>query len=90
MQPKNPQYKKLQVALKHFNDLDSSGWKQIKNISQFDLIIERLALLGFIDTTKINTGNINKKDSVFIKAVAKFQIANGLNGDGKIGQPTIR
>jgi murein L,D-transpeptidase YcbB/YkuD len=89
LQPKNPQYKKLQAALKHFSDLDTSGWKKIKNNSQTNLIVERLALLGFIDTTKINMSDFNNKDSVFIKAVAKFQIANGLNGDGKIGQPTI-
>jgi L,D-transpeptidase YcbB len=89
LQPKNPQYKKLQAALKHFSDLDTSGWKKIKNNSQTNLIVERFALLGFIDTSKINMSNFNNKDSVFIRAVAKFQIANGLNGDGKIGQPTI-
>jgi len=89
LQPKNPQYKKLQAALKHFISLDSSSFAPIKNNSQINLIIEKLALLGFIDTTKINTGNLNKKDSVFIRAVAKFQIANGLNGDGTIGQPTL-
>jgi murein L,D-transpeptidase YcbB/YkuD len=89
LQPKNPQYKKLQAALKHFISLDSSSFAPIKNNSQINLIIEKLALLGFIDTTKLNTGILNKKDSVFIRAVAKFQIANGLNGDGTIGQPTL-
>ena len=89
LQPKNPQYKKLQAALKHFYNLSNTGWTKIKNNSQTDLILERLASLGFIDTTKINAGSLNKKDSVFIGAVAKFQIANGLNGDGTIGQPTL-
>jgi murein L,D-transpeptidase YcbB/YkuD len=89
LQPKNPQYKKLQAALVHFYNLSNTGWMPVKNNSQTSLIVERLALLGFIDTTKINTGNLNKKDSVFIRAVAKFQIANGLNGDGSIGQPTL-
>jgi murein L,D-transpeptidase YcbB/YkuD len=90
LQPKNPQYKKLQAALKHFVNLDTSSWTPIKNNSQINLIIEKLASLGFIDTTKINTDNPNKKDSVFIRAVTKFQIANGLNGDGTIGQPTLQ
>ena len=89
LQPKNPQYKKLLAALVHFYNLSNTGWTPIKNNSQTSLIVERLASLGFIDTTKINTGNLNKKDSVFIRAVAKFQIANGLNGDGSIGQPTL-
>jgi murein L,D-transpeptidase YcbB/YkuD len=89
LQPKNPQYKKLQVALKHFISLDSSSWTPIKNNSQINLILEKLVLLEFIDTTKLNTANLNKKDSVFVRAVAKFQIANGLNGDGTIGQPTL-
>lgn len=89
LQPKNPQYKKLQAALKHFYNLSNTPWAQIKNNSQTNLIVERLATLGFIDTTKINTGNLDKKDSVFIRAVVKFQIANGLNGDGTIGQPTL-
>ena len=89
LQPKNPQYKKLQAALVHFYNLSNTGWTPIKNNSQTSLIVERLASLGFIDTTKINTGNLNKKDSVFIRAVAKFQIANGLNGDGSIWQPTL-
>jgi murein L,D-transpeptidase YcbB/YkuD len=89
LQPKNPQYKKLQAALKHFYNLSNTTWAQIKNNSQTNLIVERLATLGFIDTTKINTGNLDKKDSVFIRAVVKFQIANGLNGDGTIGHPTL-
>jgi murein L,D-transpeptidase YcbB/YkuD len=89
LQPKNPQYKKLQAALVHFYNLSNTGWTPIKNNSQTSLIVERLASLGFIDTTKINTGNLNKKDSVFIRSIAKFQIANGLNGDGSIGQPTL-
>ena len=89
LQPKNPQYKKLQAALKHFNNLNNNEWKPIDNYSQINLIVERLSSLGFIDTTKLNTSNYNKKDSVFIRAVAKFQIANGLIGDGTIGKPTI-
>ena len=89
LQPKNPQYKKLQAALKHFIDLDTTGWKPIKNPGQLNLIAGRLALLGFLDTTKINTTNLNKKDSVFIKAISKFQLANGLNGDGSVGLPTL-
>lgn len=89
LRPKNPQYQKLQTELKHFITLSNSRWEQIKNNSQLDLIIERLVLLGFIDTTKINTGTLNKKDSIYIRAVANFQLANGLNGDGTIGQPTL-
>jgi len=89
LQPKNPQYKKLQTALKRFISMSDSGWTPLKNNSKINLIVERLALLGFIDTTKINTSNLSKKDSVFIRAIIKFQIANGLNGDGTIGQPTL-
>ena len=88
LQPKNPQYKKLQEALKHFNNLDTNNWKPIKSTFRLDLIAERLALLGFFDTTTINTP-INKNDSVFIRAVVNYQIANGMNGDGKLDQPTI-
>jgi L,D-transpeptidase YcbB len=89
LQPKNPQYKKLQAALKHFNELDTNGWKPIKNPGQLNLIAGRLALLGFLDTTKISTANLHMKDSVFIKAISKFQLANGLNGDGFVGLPTL-
>jgi murein L,D-transpeptidase YcbB/YkuD len=89
LQPKNPQYKKLQAALIHFNNLDTTSWKPIKNPAQLNLIAGRLSLLGFLDTTKINTANLSKKDSVFIKAVSKFQLANGLNGDGSVGLPTL-
>ena len=74
LQPKNPQYKKLQAALKHFNDLDTSGWKKIKNNSQTNLIVERLALLGFIDTTKINMSDFNNKGFCFYKG--SFKISN--------------
>jgi murein L,D-transpeptidase YcbB/YkuD len=89
LQPQNPQYKKLQAALQHFNNLSSNGWKQIKSPAQTNLIAERLASLGFLDTTRINKNSIKNKDSVFTKAVYRFQLANGLNGDGKIGQPTL-
>jgi murein L,D-transpeptidase YcbB/YkuD len=89
LQPKNPQYKKLQAALIHFNSLDTNSFKQIKNPGQLNLIAGRLALLGFLDTTKIDTKNLNNKDSVFSMAVSKFQLANGLNGDGSVGLPTL-
>ncbi|MDR3610919.1 MAG: L,D-transpeptidase family protein [Ignavibacteriaceae bacterium] len=89
LQPKNPQYKKLQGALKHFSSLPIAGWEQIESPSQIDLITRRLAVLGFIDTTKINIDELSRKDSVFIKAVADFQKANGLTGDGTIGKPTL-
>lgn len=88
LQPKNPQYKKLHDALKHFNNLDTNNWKPIKSTFRLDLITKRLALLGFLDTTTINTP-INKNDSVFIRSVVNYQIANGMNGDGKLDQPTI-
>jgi L,D-transpeptidase YcbB len=89
LQPKNPQYIKLQAALKHFNNLDTNAWKPVKNPGQLNLVLARLISLGFIDSAKINAGSLKKKDSVFVRAVSKFQLANGLNGDGTIGQPTL-
>ncbi|MDR3667853.1 MAG: L,D-transpeptidase family protein, partial [Ignavibacteriaceae bacterium] len=89
LQPQNPQYKKLQVALKQFNNIDTSGWKPIKNPGQLNLIAARLTSMGFLDASKIDLKNLNKRDSVFIKAVSKFQLANGLNGDGTVGIPTL-
>jgi murein L,D-transpeptidase YcbB/YkuD len=89
LQPKNPQYKKLQAALAHFSNLPNTVWERIENPSQVELIAGRLAELGFIDTSKNITSEMSKKDSVFIKAVAEFQKASGLIGDGTIGKPTL-
>jgi L,D-transpeptidase YcbB len=88
LQPKNPQYKKLQNALQYFNNISDTVWRPIKNISQSTLIKGKLSSLGFLDTSEIKTP-VTKNDSVFIKSVVNFQIANGMNGDGKLDQPTI-
>jgi L,D-transpeptidase YcbB len=89
IQPKNPQYKKLQSALVFFKKFQDSLWEKIESPSQVDLIAERLSVLSFIDSTKINIHDLNGKDSVFIKSVTEFQNANGFIGDGKIGKPTL-
>jgi len=99
IQPKSDRYKKLQAAFPFFTDLENLSWKKIfpldkklkigERTIQLKPVIERLALLGFVDTSEIVQKSFDTFDSVIVKAVAKFQSANGLIADGTIGIATI-
>lgn len=99
IQPKSERYRKLQSALPFFTSLTNQQWKRIYPLErklkfgertiQLKPIIERLALLGFVDTSKIVQKDFDTNDSITIKAVAKFQKANGLIDDGTIGNATV-
>lgn len=99
IQPKSERYKKLQATLPFYRNLENLVWNKIawtekklkigeKSI-QLKPVIERLALLGFVDTSKIVQKTFDTYDSIVVKAVAKFQKANGLIDDGAIGKATI-
>ncbi|MDP3148803.1 MAG: L,D-transpeptidase family protein [Ignavibacteria bacterium] len=99
IQPKSLRYKKLQAALPFFTNLENLPWKKISPLDkklkigertiQLKPVIERLALLGFVDTSKIVQKSFDLFDSTTAKALAKFQKANGLIDDGTIGKATI-
>lgn len=99
IQPKSERYNKLQSALPFYKNLENLVWKRIswtekklkigERNTQLKPIIERLASLGFVDTTKIVQKTFDTYDSIVVKAVAKFQKANGLIDDGAIGKATI-
>ena len=99
IQPKSERYKKLQTTLPFYKNLENLVWKRIpwtekklkigETSTQLKPVIERLALLGFVDTSKIIQKSFDTYDSVIVKVVAKFQKANGLIDDGAIGKATI-
>lgn len=99
IQPKSERYKKLQTTLPFYKNLENFVWKRIswtekklkigETSTQLKPVIERLALLGFVDTSKIVQKSFDTYDSIVVKAVAKFQKANGLIDDGAIGKATI-
>jgi len=94
--PRNPQYKKLQGALLHFNDLAKLEWGLIPVTDRkfkpgdkspvFKKITERLEQLGYLNKETIVT---DRFDSVLVNPVKNFQKAHGLIDDGTIGKPTI-
>lgn len=99
IQPKNPKYKLLQLALQKFEALKNIEWKKIpaqnKKIkldntdSLLETISEKLILLGYLDTAKTKIANYHHYDSVLENLVRKFQEANGLAADGVISKNTI-
>ncbi len=99
IQPKSERYKKLQSVLPFYKNIENLVWKRIyttdkklkigERSAQLKLIIERLAILGFVDTSKIVQKTFDTCDSIIVKAIAKFQKANGLIDDGAIGKATI-
>ncbi len=99
IQPKSERYKKLQTALNTFENLENIEWKRIYPLDkklkvdektvQLKPVIERIALLGFVDTSKIVQKAFDTYDSLIIKAIAKFQRANGLTDDGALGKATL-
>ena len=99
IQPKHEKYKKLQTALKHFNNFKDIEWKTIpapyKNLEpgnnnpSIKLIAERLITLGFLDTSKIRISDYSVYDHRLLAPVKKFQQFYGLKDDGKIGKGTV-
>lgn len=99
IQPKSYRYKKLQTALSIFENLKNIKWERIPSIDkklkvdektvQLKPVIERLALLGFVDTSKVVQKAFDTYDSLIVKAIAKFQRANGLTDDGALGKSTF-
>jgi murein L,D-transpeptidase YcbB/YkuD len=99
IQPKSKKYKNLQIALNNFKGYNKSEWNIIpykeKKIEPGDrdsslvTIINRLNILGFIDTAKLKIENFTFYDSVLVNPIKKFQSLNGLNSDGIIGKNTI-
>lgn len=99
IQPKSERYKKLQAVLPLYRNLENLAWKRIfwtekklkigEKSAQLKPIIERLAILGFVDTSKIVQKNFDTYDSTIAKAIAKFQKVNGLIDDGAVGKATI-
>ena len=99
VQPKSERYKKLQTALKHYNNYKNIEWKTIpvpdkkmeigSQDSTISLVADRLITLGFLDTIKIGKKNFPVYDSLLLEPIKKFQRLNGLNDDGVIGKSTI-
>ncbi|MFA4923504.1 MAG: L,D-transpeptidase family protein [Ignavibacteriaceae bacterium] len=99
IQPKSDRYKKLQTALRFFTNLKNLEWKRIPSFNQklkvdektiqLKPVRERLALLGFVDTSKVVQKAFDTYDSLLVKAIAKFQRANGLTDDGTLGKATL-
>ncbi|MCX6151108.1 MAG: L,D-transpeptidase family protein [Ignavibacteriales bacterium] len=99
IQPKSERYKKLQLALNKFQKLKNLDWGILsvndnklnpdEKISRLKSIAERLYLLGLLDTSKIVLKDFNVADSIFVKAIAKFQSVNGLPDNGILNKLTI-
>ncbi|MDP4176098.1 MAG: L,D-transpeptidase family protein [Bacteroidota bacterium] len=100
IQPSNQRYKSMQTALRHFESLESQPWDSLR-IAPVKLkrgevypplkrVAERLSLLGFMDSSRVSSSDIDVYDSLMIRSIAKFQKANGLKGDGSLGTATIK
>ena len=99
IQPKSDKYKKLQAALKHFYSLGDIEWKAIPvsdkkiemgdSYSSISLVVQKLTVLGFIDTSKIKLNDLSIYDSLLAGPIKEFQKINGLVEDGVIGKTTI-
>ena len=99
VQPKSGKYKKLQIALRHFNTYKNFEWKIIpipvkkiepgKSDSSIALIAERLIVLGLLDTSEVKLFDYTVYDSLLINPVKKFQRLYGLTEDGVIGKTTV-
>jgi murein L,D-transpeptidase YcbB/YkuD len=99
IQPKSDKYKKLQAALKHFYSLGDIEWNAIPvsdkkiemgdSYSSINLVVQKLTVLGFIDTSKIKVNNLSIYDSLLVEPIKEFQKINGLVDDGVIGKTTI-
>ena len=99
IQPKSDRYKKLQAALQHFDSLKNINWTPIQipdkkieigdSYPSLNLIAQKLATLGFIDTSKVRINDLSVYDSLIAAPVKEFQRSNGLTNDGVIGKTTI-
>jgi murein L,D-transpeptidase YcbB/YkuD len=99
IQPRGERYKRLQLALEHFNNYKDFEWREIPvpdeklepgdEDSSLILISERLITLGFLDTLKIQINDFTVYDSLLVIPIKKFQQINGLNDDGIIGKNTV-
>ncbi len=99
IQPRSKKYKKLQAALKRFNNLKDIQWKLIPITGNkiepgnfypsIDLVLDKLTILDFLDTSKVKLKDVTLYDSLLVEPIKNFQRANGLNDDGVIGKSTI-
>ena len=99
IQPKSKRYKNLQTALERFEKLRNLNWNIIlfkdrkyeegEKDSVIIPIIDRLIVLGLIDTSQLKIKDYSVYDSTLVKSIKDFQLLNGLNDDGVIGKNTI-
>ena len=98
IQPKNEKYLKLQSALKHFESLENVKWEKLPpklgnlKFGSMDtsliLVANRLASLGYIDTSEIKISQLTSYDSSFSELIRKYQHANGLRTNGELDKYT--
>jgi murein L,D-transpeptidase YcbB/YkuD len=96
--PKSMKYKKLQAALKLYESFEKLPWEKIPIPSErivigskdpsVNQIVDRLATLGFIDTSKYKIID-DMYDSLLVEPIKIFQKTNGLNDDGVISKTTV-
>jgi murein L,D-transpeptidase YcbB/YkuD len=96
--PLHPDYKRLRKALAQYRQITAGGgWPpvptdlQIKKGDQGDQILilrQRLAAGGFIE--RAETAHNALFDGELVQALKQFQIQNGLEPDGILGQQTIK
>lgn len=99
IQPNSERYIKLQKALKKFEGLLNENWSPIPipaskiepgNYFQFiNQVVNRLIILGFIDTNSIKIENYSKYEKLLVEPVKYFQRSHGLIDDGIIGKGTV-
>jgi len=99
IQPNSQKYRRLQGALKKFESLTNLEWSKIPvSDKKIELgnesavikdITKKLIVLGFLDTSKVKIGVLDRYDSLLLAPIKEFQKANGLNDDGVIGKTTI-
>jgi len=99
IQPKSKRYKSLQIALKYYYRYKDFEWPAIplpaKKIefgakdSSIPLIISRLIILEYIDTSKFKIKDQSVYDTLLVDYIKRFQRNNGLADDGVIGKVTV-
>lgn len=99
IQPKSKRYLDLQEALKYYSRFEELDWPSITlqtnkiEVGSRDalvpLIVEKLLVLEYLDTSKYKIKDPILYDSLIAEAIKSFQRDNGLNDDGVIGKNTI-
>ncbi len=99
IQPKSKRYRDLQEALKYYSRFEELDWPSITlqankiEVGSRDalvpLIVEKLLVLEYLDTSKYKIKDPILYDSLIAGAIKSFQRDNGLNDDGVIGKNTI-